>query len=110
MTKLKKYLAEVKEREEKATTPPWKFDKYGDCIAPNDKNIFYKDHIKIVFSSDGDVILRQEDEDFIAKARQDVPKLRRMLEVALKECELWGGYHTYKNIIRELEQIAEERD
>lgn len=97
MTKLKKYLAEVKEREEAATE--------GLSIVVNDK----KDRF---LSNAADQM-----NECLLICKQDVPKLIRMLEVAAEILNYIGNSPTRdckepkaREALEKLNAIAEERD
>jgi len=78
MTDLETLLHEIRERADKATEGPWSnLDEPGEL------------HSCVLAEPCGDPfhiamqITRPEDEDFIAHARTDVPRLVKALEVAL---------------------------
>jgi len=81
MTKVDKYLKEVKERCDRATEGPWEWSGY-DLDGPNYKSVieFSCDTSFGLSGASENCQISKENEQFIAHSRTDVEVLLKMLE------------------------------
>ena len=68
-------LAEIRERAEKATRGPWKWNNRGELFSEDGRVIYY-DKSEYNFP----IAVSYYDEEFIAHAREDIPKLLAEIE------------------------------
>lgn len=85
----KEELNEIKNRAEKATPGPWSFD--GDFTA-RINGMFEP----VIYAGYGELVVRDEDVDFITSAHTDITKLVAEVErlretIKIAERELWWG-------------------
>ncbi|QDX94342.1 hypothetical protein EEL30_19880 [Brevibacillus laterosporus] len=71
-------MQEIRERAKKATKGSWKWQEYYDCSLSNSEG-------NVIVTVVGDdmsyvKVLRNEDAEFIAHAREDIPKLLETIE------------------------------
>lgn len=101
MTKLNSYLAEVKERADKATSGPWKACRInGGCYVERVESDSVVEMIAERVIKDKERWPEGYDTSlFIAHSRQDIPTLLRLLEMVIERIEPNEAERIYSEVI-----------
>lgn len=99
-------LNAIKERAAKATPGPWKYSKQYGYLAP----VIPQQHVAVICNE----ILRNDDAEFIATAREDVPALVAEVEryhdlwyhgLGKADAEIQANLHVIEAQQQEIEQL-----
>jgi hypothetical protein len=90
MTPTDKYLAEVKERAAAATSGPWEICPGDGSVGTSSAEYGPNNNLKMEIADITSA--RWTDSEFIANAREDIPRLVAMVEAARKALDYYSEY------------------